>query len=229
MLEQTPFYSSVTLASNPEPRCPCVLVLDTSGSMSGAPIEELNRGVEILVNELCRDGLASKRVELAVVTFGTEVKLACDFTPPGAFHPPHFDAGGATPMGEAVLRACEVIEARKAEYRGAGVQYYRPWVFLITDGEPTDSDSQHWQHAVSRVHDDEASKQLLFFGVAVKDANQKTLDTLCPPNRPSVKLKGLHFSEMFRWLSTSLKGVSSSTPGAQLQLPSPGGWTSIDA
>jgi len=229
MLEQTPFYSSVTLASNPEPRCPCVLVLDTSGSMSGAPIEELNRGVETLINELCLDGLASKRVELAVVTFGTGVQLSSDFTPPGAFHPPHFHTGGATPMGEAVVRACELIETRKAEYREAGVQYYRPWVFLITDGEPTDTDSQHWQNAVRRVHDGEASKQLLFFGVAVKEANQRTLDTLCPPNRPSVKLKGLHFSEMFRWLSSSLKGVSSSTPGTQLQLPIPSGWTSIDA
>lgn len=228
MLEQTPFYSAVTLASNPEPRCPCVLVLDTSGSMAGEPIDQLNRGVETLVNELCRDGLASKRVEIAVVTFGSEVQLASDFTPPAAFHPPHFHAGGATPMGEAVVRACEVVEARKAEYRQAGVQYYRPFVFLITDGEPTDTDSPHWKNAVRCVHEGEAAKQLLFFGVAVNNANQRTLDTLCPPNRHSVKLNGLHFSEMFRWLSSSLKGVSSSTPGAQLQLPSPGAWTSID-
>jgi uncharacterized protein YegL len=229
MIEQTPFHSKITLASNPEPRCPCVLVLDTSGSMGGEPINQLNDGIQCLIDELCRDGLASKRVELSVITFGSSVKLACDFTPPTAMHPPVFHADGPTPMGEAVVRAYEAIESRKEEYRMAGIQYYRPWMFLITDGEPTDSNSEYWKKAIKLVRDGEAAKRLLFFGVAVQNSNQKTLDTLCPESRPSVKLQGLHFSEMFRWLSSSLKSVSNSTPGAQLQLPSPNGWTSIDA
>lgn len=229
MIEQTPFHSKITLASNPEPRCPCVLVLDTSGSMAGEPIQQLNDGVQCLVDELCKDGLASKRVELSIITFGSSVNLACDFTPPTAMHPPVFDAEGPTPMAEAVVRAYEEIEARKEEYRQAGIAYYRPWVFLITDGEPTDSNSERWAKAIKLVHEGEASKRLLFFGVAVNNANQSTLDQLCPPNRRSVKLQGLHFSEMFRWLSSSLKSVSNSTPGAQLQLPTTHGWTSIDA
>jgi uncharacterized protein YegL len=229
MIEQTPFHSKIVLANNPEPRCPCVLVLDTSGSMSGEAIRQLNTGVQSLVDELCRDGLASKRVELAVITFGSSVNLACDFTPPTAMHLPVLEAGGPTPMGEAVLNACAVIESRKEEYRQAGIQYYRPWIFLITDGEPSDFGSADWIKAVREVRDGEAAKRLLFFGVAVEDANQKTLDALCPPSRPSVRLRGLHFSEMFRWLSSSLKSVSNSTPGAQLQLPSPNGWTAIDA
>ena len=131
-------------------------------------------------------------------------------------------------MGEAVVRAYEALEARKAEYRNAGIQYYRPWMFLLTDGEPTDKDTAHWKEAVRLVHDSEATKRLLFFGVAMNEADQQTLNTLCPPNRPSVKLRGLHFCEMFRWLSTSLKSVSSSSPGTQLQLPSPNAWTTID-
>jgi uncharacterized protein YegL len=229
MIEQTPFHSKIILANNPEPRCPCVLVLDTSGSMGGEPIRQLNEGVQCLVDELSRDGLASKRVELAIINFGSSVNLACDFTPPTAMHPPVFDADGPTPMGDAVLHACAVIESRKEEYRQAGIQYYRPWIFLITDGEPTDFNSKEWAEAVSQVRDGEAAKRLLFFGVAVEGANQKTLDALCPPSRPSVRLRGLHFSEMFRWLSSSLKSVSNSTPGAQLQLPSTNGWTSIDA
>jgi uncharacterized protein YegL len=229
MIEQTPFHSKITLASNPEPRCPCVLVLDTSGSMEGEAIRQLNEGVQCLVDELSKDGLASKRVELAIICFGTSVQLACDFTPPTAMHPPVFEAEGPTPMGEAVVRACAAIESRKEDYRQAGIQYYRPWIFLITDGEPTDFDSKDWGKAVSLVREGEAAKRLLFFGVAVQDANQKTLDALCPPSRPSVRLQGLHFPELFRWLSSSLKGVSNSTPGSQLKLPSPHGWSSIDA
>jgi uncharacterized protein YegL len=229
MIEQTPFSSLVTLADNPEPRCPCVLVLDTSGSMDGAPIEQLNNGVQLLVSELAADGLASKRVDLAIVAFGDSVQIAADFTSPSACTPPHFAAGGPTPMGEAVVRACEMLEARKEDYRRAGLQYYRPWIFLITDGEPTDLNSKHWDTAVRMVREGEAAKRLLFFGVAVRDANQKMLNVLCPPNRPSMKLEGLHFPELFRWLSSSLKGVSSSHPGAeQMKLPNANGWTAID-
>ena len=120
MLEQTPFHSKSTLASNPEPRCPCVLVLDTSGSMAGEPIRQLNDGVQCLVDELSKDGLASKRVELSIITFGSSGHLACDFTPPTAMHPPVFQAEGATPMGQAVVRALEAVESRKEEYRQAG-------------------------------------------------------------------------------------------------------------
>ena len=131
-------------------------------------------------------------------------------------------------MGEAVLRGCQLLEARKAEYRQAGLQYYRPWMLLITDGEPTDADSESWTRAIKAVHEGEAAKRLLFFGVAVNDANQRMLDSLCPPQRPSVKLKGIHFGEMFRWLSSSLKGVSTSSPGTKLQLPSPNAWITIE-
>ena len=229
MIEQTPFHSRIILASNPEPRCPCVLVLDTSGSMGGEAIRQLNEGVQCLVEELSRDGLASKRVDLAIIQFGSSVQLACDFTPPTAMQPPVFAAEGPTPMGEAVVRACAAIESRKEDYRQAGIQYYRPWIFLITDGEPTDLHSVDWGRAVSFVREGEAAKRLLFFGVAVQNANQETLDLLCPPSRPSVRLQGLRFPELFRWLSASLKSVSNSIPGAQLQLPSPNGWTTIDA
>jgi uncharacterized protein YegL len=228
MSGQTPFTASLTLASNPEPRCPCVLVLDTSGSMAGEPIEQLQRGVQLLAEELSRDGLASKRVEIAVLAFGTQVRLLSGFVSPTAFTPPRLAPEGATPMAEAVLLACEALEARKKDYHHAGVPYYRPWIFLITDGEASDRDTPRWTEAVQRVHSAEADKKMLFFGVAVQNANQQRLDELCPPGRPSVKLKGLHFAELFRWLSTSLKSISRSAPGTQLQLPSPNGWISID-
>ncbi len=228
MSEQIPFSKALALANNPEPRCPCVLVLDTSASMEGEPIAQLRNGVALLAEELSRDGLTRKRVEIAVITFGDSAQQLSGFLSPDVFSPPQLEPKGTTPMAEAVLLACEALEARKQEYRLAGIQYYRPWIFLITDGEPTDQETPRWTEAVQKIHTGEAEKKMLFFGVAVQNANQQVLDTLCPPNRPSVKLEGLRFAEMFRWLSTSLKSVSRSAPGIQLQLPSPTGWVSID-
>ena len=69
MSEQITFATS-DFASNPEPRCPCILLLDVSGSMNGRPINELNAGLVTFRDELLADPLALKRVELGIVTLG---------------------------------------------------------------------------------------------------------------------------------------------------------------
>ena len=101
MINQLPFVG-VEFVDNPEPRCPCVLLLDTSGSMRGQAIAALNQGVELLAEELNADPLARERIELAVITFGDEVQVIQDFVSPAAFMPPRFEADGNTPMGRAV-------------------------------------------------------------------------------------------------------------------------------
>ena len=212
MINQLPFVG-VEFVDNPEPRCPCVLLLDTSGSMRGQAIAALNQGVELLAEELNADSLARERIELAVITFGDEVQVIQDFVSPAAFMPPRFEADGNTPMGRAVLAGCEVLEERKHAYQSAGVNYFRPWMFLITDGEPTDYNTDMWRKAVELSRQAEASRSFIFYGVAVNDANQSKLNELCPPHRPAQKLRGLNFGELFSWLSCSLRSVSLVNPG----------------
>jgi uncharacterized protein YegL len=227
MSDQLPFID-VEFVDNPEPRCPCVLVLDVSSSMRGAAIDFLNLGVELFAQDLTNSRLASKRVEAAVITFGDGVQTVQDFVSPSAFMPPRFEAGGKTPMGEAVIQACELLEKRKRKYRAAGVSYFRPWLFLVTDGEPTDYDTQFWSEAVGLVHAGEADKRLMFFGVAVNEADKGKLNELCPPNRPAIQLKGLDFEGLFSWLSSSLRTVSSANPGTTgLSLPPVTGWATV--
>ncbi len=221
--DQVPF-AYPELVANPEPRCPCLLLLDTSGSMNGRPISELNEGLRRFKEELASDGMAMQRVEVALVTFGP-VKVVADFQAPDVFQPPELSAGGDTPMGEAIVVGLDMLEARKSMYRQAGIAYYRPWVFLITDGAPTDA----WQAAAQRVRggDSKERKAFSFFAVGVDGADMENLAAICSPDRPPLKLKGLSFRELFSWLSSSLGGVAKSQPGQVVALPAPSGWSSV--
>lgn len=207
-------------ATNPEPRCPCVLLLDVSGSMSGQPIAELNAGLTAFKDELAADALAMRRVEVAIVTFGP-VKVEVPFTTASMFYPPTLQAQGDTPMGSAIMQALDLVRGRKNEYRNNGISFYRPWVFLMTDGGPTDS----WQAAAAAVREGEAAKQFAFFPIGVKGANMDVLRQISV--REPLMLDGLKFRQLFMWLSSSLRSVSRSTPGAEVPLESPKGWAAV--
>ncbi|MEH2332162.1 vWA domain-containing protein [Nostoc sp.] len=207
---------------NPENRCPVILLLDTSGSMSGQPIQELNRGLTAFKADVLKDSQASLSVEVAMITFGPIVKLTQDFVTIDQFTPPILEVGGVTPMGAAIEYALDFLENRKQTYKDNGILYYRPWVFLITDGAPTDS----WDSAAQRLRQAEAQSRLSFFAVGVKDADMNILKQISPPERPPVTLKGLDFRDMFVWLSASMKRVSSGKVGQAVALPAMG-WGQI--
>jgi len=170
-MAQTPELEAIEFAENPEPRCPCVLLLDTSGSMSGAPVKALNEGLVAFRDDLAKDPLASRRVEVAVVTFDTEVTVVQNFVTADEFQPPTLTAQGATHMGSAIHKALQMIQARKDQYNANGIAYYRPWVFMITDGEPQGEPDDVVNQAARRIRDDEAKKRVAFFAVGVENAN----------------------------------------------------------
>jgi uncharacterized protein YegL len=268
-----PGFADSEFAENPDPRVPCVLLLDTSGSMaeivdsagdlSGetgrqdgllynvvagrrSRIDLLNDGLVTLQEALAADSLASRRAEIAVVTFGGAVTVVQDFVTAASFQPPRLHAAGNTPMGEAILMGLDMVTKRKqpldsilshavrilmgldmvtkrkATYRSAGVSHYRPWIFLITDGGPDPGDP--WKSAAAQVKQGEAAKSFAFFTVAVEGANMDILSQIS--TRPPARLKGVNFREMFLWLSQSMRAVSQSTPGDAVTLITPG-WTEV--
>lgn len=209
---------------NPENRCPVILLLDTSGSMAGEPIAALTAGLTDFKAAVLQDEQAALRVDVAIVTFGP-VQLVQDFVTIDQFVPPNLQAQGLTPMGEAITYALDLLEKRKITYRNNGIQYYRPWVFLITDGAP--NPDSPWQRAAEQIKTAEQQRKLSFFAVGVQGADMATLSQIVPPERPPLLLKGLDFKSMFEWLSDSMVRVSSSTVGGEMVVLPPVGWGQI--
>jgi uncharacterized protein YegL len=211
------------LVENPTARLPVCLVLDTSASMTGAPITELQEGVNTFFAQLLADDVAKYSAEVAVVTFGGNVDMVVDFAAVTRQTVPSFTAGGMTPMGEAVEKALELLHTRKEEYKRAGVDYYQPWLVIMTDGAPTDNISK-----ASRLVDELVrGKKLAVFAIGIgKDADMNELAKLSG-GRPPLKLKGLEFGQFFLWLSASVARVSQSVPGNKVDLDPVAAWASV--
>lgn len=206
------------LVENPTARVPICLVLDVSGSMSGISINELNAGVRLFFDAIKADEVAQYAAEICIVTFGNTVDKMLDFMSVERQTVPTLFASGSTPMGEGVAMGLDLLDARKEDYKRAGVDYYQPWMVVMTDGEPTDDISS----AVKRISALVASKKLTVFPIAIGDsANLATLAKLSP-TRPPLTLQGLNFKEFFTWLSRSVSRVSQSMPGESVELDTAG-------
>ena len=216
----------IQFAENPEPRCPCVLVVDVSSSMYGEPIDALNEGLARFTEELNKDPLASLRVEVAIITFGSTAEVAQDFVTADQFQAPTLVANGTTMMSAGINLALDKIEERKQMYRDNGIDYYRPWLFLMTDGAPTEI-SDVVDAASKNLKQAESEKRVAAFSVAVAGADMETLTDISP--RRPLMLQGLEFQSMFVWLSQSMSRVSASRTDDEITLDTDGlkDWAAI--
>lgn len=205
--------------NNREPRQPLALLVDTSGSMA-ADLADVQAGLDALRAALAGDSVARNRVEVCVITFGGQVTVHGDFGEAAVFEPPALAASGDTPMAAAVLQALDLLDEKKRAYRESGLDYYRPLIFLVTDGEPTDT--ARWSEAARRVREAERDRKVVLLSVGTKTANFTRLKDLSPDRTP-LRLKEAQWDAMFQWLSRSLKARSRSRPGDEVPLEDPTG------
>lgn len=209
--------------ANPDkPQAACVLLLDTSRSMRGAPIQAMQKGIQTYREYLASDAEAKMIVETCVITFSDEAKVVHPFSSVEALPDVDLAAGGWTAMGAAIELGIQQIEERKQFYKDEGVDYYRPFLVLITDGAPTDlKSSARWQEVKAKVQDGARDRKFipLFFGTG--NANFGKLKDLVGEAGTVAGIDGARFEEFFQWLSKSVSGLKDSKPGEVVQFADP--------
>ncbi len=203
------------LEDNPAVRTPLALVLDSSGSMEGTPIEQLNLGTQLVLREILANPKARNSVELCVIMFDYEVECIREFSTVKSEDeiPQMVTRHGTTHTGEAIHAALDRLEARKAEYAAKGVEYYQPWLIMISDGEPYGEDSSVTESAIKRIADMTAARDLTAYTVGVGDKiNRETLQRFSPQVPPMHVDTIDQFQTLFNWISASVIRVASKKP-----------------
>ena len=119
-------------------RLPVYLVLDTSGSMYGEPIEAVKNGVQTLISTLRSDPYALETAFISIITFNTNAQQVTSLTELASFQQPTIDAGGCTALGGSLELLAQKIDAEVTKTTAEQKGDWKPLVFLMTDGEPTD-------------------------------------------------------------------------------------------
>lgn len=213
--------------TNPEPRCPCLLVIDVSRSMGrNNRIGQVNQGLQSLSHYLEQDTLASLRAEIALLTFSDRHKLVQDFVPASQFAPPQLKPKKGTNALPAIREGLQLIANRKAQYQEHGINYYRPLLIFMTDGEIF-APQHHTAAPVVAIREQLAqahnNRQVAFFAVGATEDADLTALSVISPTAPK-RLRETRFAEFFQWLSRSLSTVSQSQTEDRIILPSTEEW-----
>lgn len=191
-----------------EPHMACLFLLDTSGSMSGEPIEELVSALNRFKIEVCEDPTTRDVLDVAIVEFNSNVRVVQEFVPIEYMEPVSLEAYGGTNMTEGLRTAIDMVVERGRFYRRSGTQPYCPWIVMITDGYPSES----IDNIAEEIQVLDQQDKLRLWSLAVQGADTKLLNKLGHGKRV-LALKGYDFSSFFDWVNKSMRSISVSSPG----------------
>ena len=193
-------------------RLPVYLLLDTSGSMMGEPIEAVKNGVEILVSSLRQDPYALETAYLSIITFDTQAKQLMPLTEIAMFQPPQLQATGTTQLGEALALLAEKIdvEVQKTTHDTRGD--WKPLVFIMTDGAPTDD----WTKGFAKLK--QAKTGMVIACAAGHNADTSILKQITEVVVELATADSNTIKAFFKWVSASISTGSQKVDAGQKEV-----------
>ncbi len=193
-------------------RLPVYLLLDTSGSMSGEPIEAAKNGVQVLVSSLQQDPYALETAFLSIITFDSSAKQLCPLTELASFQPPKLVATGSTALGEALALLSQKISSEvtttTAEVKGD----WKPLIFIMTDGGPTDD----WQRGVQALK--KVKTGIIVACAAGPNVNINVLKQITEIVVQLDTTDSATIKAFFKWVSTSISTGSQKVDSGQKEI-----------
>jgi uncharacterized protein YegL len=195
-------------------RLPVYLLLDTSGSMTGEPIEAVKNGVQVLVSTLRQDPYALETAYLSVITFNSSAQQLTPLTDLTSFQVPEISASGGTSLGEGLTLLAQSIDREVAKSTAEIKGDWKPLVFIMTDGMPTDS----WQNGLM-----EFKNRKTGIVVACAAGNGADTNTLKQITETVVSLDTADSSTIkafFKWVSASISTGSQKIDNGEKEVSS---------
>lgn len=232
------------LVENSATRLPICLCIDNSGSMGAViggeytstgktiyedgknwnvvkggvtRLSELERGLNLFFQAIKDDIQAKYAAEINIVKFNDDVECIVGFASIEHQNVPKLEAKGDTHMGEALNLSLDLLEERKNAYKDKGIDYYQPWLVIITDGE-NNGKKEELQKAIERINSLVNNKKLTIFPIYLGDEVNINEFRKISPKRAPLKLNELKFAEFFEWLSKSVSRTSQSVVGEKVTL-----------
>ncbi len=203
-------YEEVAPENINEPHMAIVLAADTSSSMSGLPIQNVNKSINRFSSDICKDPKAAGRVDVAVIGFNSSPYIEQNWRPVTEMNQVNFTAGGGTNISSALEKGVEMLRERCDMYYNAGMEVKVPYLILITDGYGGDV-----TEIAKVIKQRAAAHKMKLWVLGVKGYDKATVAKLTDGKRvfELVDENGFDFTEFFDFMAVSIKAVSTSAPG----------------
>ncbi len=206
-MEQFNFDRAPAIINPSESHMALLFLVDTSSSMEGKPIDELNKGLNRFKEQVCKDEQTRNILDVAIVEFNSEWRVVQDWRPIEHMDSVNLIADGATYMMDALEHSIDMVNERSRFYKRSGAVPYKPWIVMISDGAPFDDIDE----MAKKINEMAEKEKLAFWSLAVSGADFDVLHKLS--GRRVIKLADYNFEKFFDWMNKSMRAVSVSTPG----------------
>lgn len=184
-------------------RLPVYLLIDTSESMVGPAIESVRTGLAAMLSALRKNPYALEMGALSIITFGGRAQKATSLTEVYAFQQPELDVKPGTTLGSAISILDQAISTEIVKTTPEQKGDYKPLVFVLTDGQPTDE----WRSSFARFKRNNPSVIVYAIGCG-DDVDFSILKELTENTYSMEQMDADAFAKLFVCISSSIQSAS---------------------